>query len=32
MEEFFLGTFFTYNKLDIINKQDIIIPVLVPEL
>ena len=32
MEEFFLSTFFTDNKLDVINKQDIIIPVLVPEL
>ena len=32
MEKFFLRTFFTYNKLDIINKQDIIIPAMLIKL
>ena len=31
MEEFFLRTFFADNKLNIINEQNIIIPVFFPE-
>lgn len=31
MEKFFLGTFLTDNKLDIINEQDINISVFIPE-
>ena len=32
MEKLFLGTFLTYNKLDIVDQEDVVIPVLVPEL
>ena len=32
VEEFLLGTLFSYDKLDIVNEKDVVVPVFVPEI